>query len=365
MERRHNRRGSLTFIFSPSENGRWQDYTVVNFDEGTGAKSLDDLMIPREEGQRFADFVEALPYGNGATKGIVESALSVVLNREEVPKANFDIKLHGSQGDVPARMYLGRTLTGDISLTIADHRDGSSDRHTAYLDMSELRHMVQNPAVNITSLVAQLRELTDDPALLDLIDQVDAQARSIGRILRAQKILKQPDELKPESVLLYDDVIADVLACNTPSIYQKRITVDQTHSLPSELRIITDRDVLHTIYEIHIENAIKYTEEGGRISFGAREVTMPNGMGGLELNVWNSGRGVAKSDLPHIYNPGYRGRRTQAISGTGVGLPVAKDATETLGGYTLPAESDGKSYTNLRWVLPLDLTKVINAPTQE
>lgn len=365
MMRRHDRRGSLTFIFAKGESDRWPEYRMVNRDEATGAKSLDDLALGGEKGQRFADFVAALPYGNGGTKGIIESALAMVIHRENVPKANCDVQLHGPHGPVATRFYVGRMQDGNISLTIADHRDGNSDKHTAYLDMSELRHMVHNPAMNIRALASELRDSTADPHLRELIEQVDAQATSIGRILRAQKVMKQPEELKPVSVRLYEDVIADVLACNTPTIVQRRITVDQRYSLPSDLEIITDRDVLHTIYEIHIENAVKYTDEGGKVSFGAREITMPNGLAGLELNVWNSGRGVAKDDLPNIYNPGFRGRKTRQTSGTGVGLPVAKDATETLGGYVMPPESDGKSYTNLRWVLPRDLTKVINAPTKE
>ncbi len=78
-----------------------------------------------------------------------------------------------------------------------------------------------------------------------------------------------------------------------------------------------------------IENAIKYNRPGGRVT-----VTMEQSDGNVCIQVEDTGTGIEADALPHIFEPFYRAdpSRSQQISGSGLGLSVAKLIVERHGG---------------------------------
>ena len=93
-----------------------------------------------------------------------------------------------------------------------------------------------------------------------------------------------------------------------------------------------------------VENALKYGGESKRVRI---EAAARNG--DVEVTVRDNGVGIDAEDLPHIFEPFYRGKRaTEAqIHGTGLGLSLAKSAAEGFGGK-LRAESrprEGSAFT--------------------
>ena len=84
-----------------------------------------------------------------------------------------------------------------------------------------------------------------------------------------------------------------------------------------------------------LENAVKYTEPGGRIQLRAACAG-----GQMELRVEDSGLGIPPADLPHIFERFYRAdkARTREQGGTGLGLSIVKHIAQTHGG-AVTAES--------------------------
>ncbi|MBU3678545.1 MAG: hypothetical protein FGM32_02940, partial [Candidatus Kapabacteria bacterium] len=70
-----------------------------------------------------------------------------------------------------------------------------------------------------------------------------------------------------------------------------------------------------------IENAVKYTPEGGSVRVELLAID-----GSARLLVSDTGIGIAEEDLPHIYDRFYRvdKARSQDIQGTGLGLAIVK-----------------------------------------
>ncbi len=84
-----------------------------------------------------------------------------------------------------------------------------------------------------------------------------------------------------------------------------------------------------------VSNAIRYTPAGGRIDVDCR-----HDAGSLVLTVADGGPGVSAEDRPRIFDAGYRGTASAGVSGSGLGLDVARRLVEALGGTIDLVESE-------------------------
>ena len=76
-----------------------------------------------------------------------------------------------------------------------------------------------------------------------------------------------------------------------------------------------------------IDNAIKFTPEGGLVSIYAGSIN-----GNALITVTDTGIGISGEDLPHIFERFYRGEKTRTTPGNGLGLSLAKAIVESYGG---------------------------------
>ena len=90
-----------------------------------------------------------------------------------------------------------------------------------------------------------------------------------------------------------------------------------------------------------VENAIKYTPEGGHVA-----VTLRRDGGELALSVADDGIGIAKKDLPHIYDRFWQADASRgADRGSGLGLSMVKQIAEAHGGSVSVKSAPGKGST--------------------
>ena len=88
-----------------------------------------------------------------------------------------------------------------------------------------------------------------------------------------------------------------------------------------------DREKIKQLASVLIENAVKYTAEGDRIT-----VRLKNTKDGCVFTVTDTGIGVPKGDLETIFDRFYRAENAKDIPGTGLGLSIAKAIVEGMGG---------------------------------
>ena len=86
-----------------------------------------------------------------------------------------------------------------------------------------------------------------------------------------------------------------------------------------------------------LSNALKYTPKGGHIYITA---TQENN--NLVIQIADSGKGIDKQDLPHIFETFYQGNNSCMDMGTGVGLSLAKQMVETMSGQITVKSAVGK-----------------------
>jgi two-component system phosphate regulon sensor histidine kinase PhoR len=135
--------------------------------------------------------------------------------------------------------------------------------------------------------------------------------------------------------------------------WEKKLTSKQLNiivDVPPDLSPIrADRTRLQEALYNLLDNAVKYSREHGEIRLSARHRDCE-----IELSVSDDGIGIAKEDLPRIFERFYRAdkaRSADAIRGTGLGLAIVKHIAQLHGGR-VEAESELEKGTIIRVVLP-------------
>jgi len=103
--------------------------------------------------------------------------------------------------------------------------------------------------------------------------------------------------------------------------------------------IEADQALLHQAVYNLVENALKYTPEGGEVT-----IHLQTSASTLTFAVQDSGIGIQKEDLPRLFEKFYRGTHRQALAqrGTGLGLAIVKSIAERHGGKVWVESDLGK-----------------------
>ncbi len=132
-------------------------------------------------------------------------------------------------------------------------------------------------------------------------------------------------------------------------------SLDLVLDLPPDLPPVrADEDRVTQILENLISNAWKYTPEGGQVTVRARVVD-----GFVQVDVSDTGIGIAEKDLEHVFDRFYRTEQAEvrAVAGTGLGLSIVKMFVELLGGK-IWVESQVNQGTTFSFTLPLAVTVI-------
>ena len=113
-----------------------------------------------------------------------------------------------------------------------------------------------------------------------------------------------------------------------------------TVAAPPALVIEADRDRLRQVLANLVDNAIKYTPEGGRINLEALDVGEF-----VEICVADTGRGIPPDDLPRIWTRSFRGDDSRSERGWGLGLSLVKAIVDAHGGSVAATSVPGRGST--------------------
>jgi two-component system OmpR family sensor kinase len=192
--------------------------------------------------------------------------------------------------------------------------------------LAESAHELRAPLTLILSNLDLLsRSGAVDPAfqaqaLADIRGEANRMARMITQLL----ILGRADagiQMPAEPVALAD-AIAD--ACR-----QGQGMADGVRFIPviddriREVRVKGNADYLTQLVLILLDNAFKFTPAGGEVRL---ETTVESGR--VRLTVSDTGSGIHETDLPRIFDRFYRGANAQGVTGTGLGLTIARWVAE-------------------------------------
>jgi two-component system, OmpR family, sensor histidine kinase CiaH len=136
------------------------------------------------------------------------------------------------------------------------------------------------------------------------------------------------------------EVVGATVAAMTPLAEEHGLEL--THAEPSTLMVLGDRDQLRQVLVILLDNAVRYTPEGGRIHVQAR----PDGREAL-LTVHDTGVGIPAEALERVFERFYRGdeARNRQSGGVGLGLAIARELVTRHEGRISVTSTEGAGST--------------------
>jgi PAS domain S-box-containing protein len=203
-----------------------------------------------------------------------------------------------------------------------------------------LAHELRNPLAPISNAVQILALRGDDPAVVaqtsELMDrQVHQITRLVDDLLEVSRVGRGKISLQKSPVDLAR-VVATAIETSRPLIEAHRHTL--TVSLPERpARVEADAARLAQVLSNLLNNAAKYTEDGGRIDLIAAQAN-----GEVTLRVRDNGIGIAPEMLPYVFDmfAQIEGRTDRSQGGLGIGLTLARRLVEMQGGK-IEARSGG------------------------
>lgn len=130
--------------------------------------------------------------------------------------------------------------------------------------------------------------------------------------------------------------------------------IDNSHEITSQLceSIIINADLklIKEALRVFVDNSIKYTPEGGKISINCYSQNSQ-----AVITIEDTGIGISKEDIPHIFNRFYRAdkSRTKKTGGTGLGLAIANWIIQKHKG-TIKVDSKVNEGTKISIFIPLE-----------
>jgi two-component system phosphate regulon sensor histidine kinase PhoR len=200
--------------------------------------------------------------------------------------------------------------------------------------VANVSHELKTP---LTSIRAYLETLLEGGAILEPENNVRFLKKietHVGRLtaliadLLSLSKIESGDAFSHRQEVNLGELVLNSFHRLSPNAEQKDLTVKL--DLPVEpLLALGDPEAFHQIFDNLIDNAIKYTEPGGKIEIVARS----NGKH-VRVEVKDTGVGIPKEDLPRIFERFYRvdKARSRELGGTGLGLSIVKHLLQALQG---------------------------------
>ena len=155
-------------------------------------------------------------------------------------------------------------------------------------------------------------------------------------------------QLKFEPARLID-VVEDASMTLAHALEEKRVTLE--NRLDTDMpQVLIDRNRLVEVLINLINNGIKFTPTGGKITIDTRGLTEKRDY--LKVVVSDTGIGIPPEDLPRVFDRFYQGQSTGIAMGSGLGLAITKEIIEGHQG-SIQAESRLGSGTAFIFTLPL------------
>ena len=225
-----------------------------------------------------------------------------------------------------------------IRLALKNSMEAAEAANQAKTDfLARMSHDIRTPMNAIMGMTAvAAMHLDDRERLTDCLGKITVSSRHllalINDILDMSKIESGKVSLSEEPFLMADlvDSVATIIKNQAKSKNQDfRIRInDIDHE-----NVIGDTLRLRQVFLNILGNAVKFTPEGGRVTFTIRELESHiNGMACFEFVSEDNGIGMDEEFIDTIFDPFSRSKQSANIEGTGLGMPITRNIIRMMSG---------------------------------
>ncbi len=251
-------------------------------------------------------------------------------------------------GNLQRRVPIRRQRQDEIGALISTFNE-MLDRLEALFEKqrrfsADISHELRSP---LTTILGNLSLLQRADALPpeereDMLKEIHTEARRMHRLISDLFLLAQAESGR--APLHREPLALDELVKEAHRMAQRRVqgTLHMVLGRVDEATVLGDADRLRQVLDNLINNAIRYTPEGGRI-----ELSLIKEDHQAVIRVSDTGQGIAAEDLPHIFDRFYRAdkARTRAAGGAGLGLSIVKWIVDAHQGQVFVQSTPGQGTT--------------------
>ena len=278
----------------------------------------------------------------------------------QIPELMIDSQdANGEYLSLRVRFALVRRESGFISGLVAvlhDTTEQEKEESERRLFVSNVSHELRTPLTSVKSYLEALDEgALSEPVAPDFIkvslDETNRMMRMVTDLLHLSRIDNATSHLDVELInfTAFITFILNRFDKMRGSDEEKKYELVRDYPITS-VWIEIDTDKMTQVIDNILNNAIKYSPDGGKIT-----VTMKTTDDQMILSISDQGLGIPKQDLPRIFDRFYRvdRARSRAQGGTGLGLSIAKEIIKQHKGFIWAKSEYGKGST-FTIVLPYD-----------
>ena len=266
---------------------------------------------------------------------------------------------NGEYLSLRVRFALIRRESGFISGLVAvlhDTTEQEKEERERRLFVSNVSHELRTPLTSVKSYLEALDEgALSEPVAPDFIkvslDETNRMMRMVTDLLHLSRIDNATSHLDVELInfTAFITFILNRFDQIRGQDEEKKYELVRDYPITS-VWIEIDTDKMTQVIDNILNNAIKYSPDGGKIT-----VTMKTTDDQMILSISDQGLGIPKQDLPRIFDRFYRvdRARSRAQGGTGLGLSIAKEIIKQHNGFIWAKSEYGKGST-FTIVLPYD-----------
>jgi two-component system sensor histidine kinase ResE len=233
---------------------------------------------------------------------------------------------------------------GALAILRADTEERRVQRAKADF-IANASHELKTPIAALSGYLEMLEDEEDEEYRAKFLDEMRGQTERLKGLAQTLLDLSRLDAnavtFRSEEVHL-EDLLHDLR--REFGFTGRPLDVRAEENVPP---VEADPNQLHRTLTILVDNAIKYSEEGSPIDL---ELSRENGH--AVVGVTDRGCGIPPGEIPHIFDRFYRAEGSSRADGTGLGLALAKEITDHMGGE-IRVDSRPEAGSTFSLLLPL------------
>ncbi len=217
--------------------------------------------------------------------------------------------------------------------------------------VGSVSHELRTPMTTISGFIDGILDGTipedkHEYYLLIVSSEVKRLSRLVNGMLDISKLEAGEVKLKREN-FSFRELLLSIVIAQEQRIEKGNFEIEGLDVLP-DINISADRDRIHQAVYNLVDNAIKFTNDGGKISFTLREEE-----GNIVFVVTNTGDGIPESELPFVFERFYKGdkSRSNIKNSLGLGLYLVKTIVLAHKGQVSVSSKEG-NLTAFKVILP-------------
>lgn len=348
-----NAAGDVTFLNPVAEK-----LTGWKSEDASGHPLTRVFQIINETSRAPVDNPALRAIRDGSIVGLANHTLLIHRDGSECAIDDSAAPIRNGQGEIVGAVLVFR----DVSVRRKAERDMREADQRKNEFLATLAHELRNPLAPIKNSISLLQlkgppvnELVEARAIISR--QVDQMSRLLDDLLDVSRLDRQKLHIRKEPVSL-GAVMASAMEIARPEIEVRNHQV--TMHVPDDVVVNADPMRLSQVFANLLNNAAKYTDDGGQI-----RVTAVHDDGRVVVSVKDNGIGILPDALPRLFEmfTQIHGSNERPQAGVGIGLSLSQGLVELHGGrITAQSEGPGKGSEFTVSLPTLDGTAALQHP---